>query len=118
LIQDADELLLVQRATVSTVTGDCEWDERAARRVRQDPELQGLTPEGIKELLQDYVANQGGQIQQVPETRPEYSYRRFYYKVIVPVDGFRHGLFTEIVLSDEDPNDPAVRIVNAHEQKR
>ena len=57
-------------------------------------------------------------MQQVPETRPDYSDRRFYYKAVLPVSEFRHGLFVEIVLDDDDAELPAVRLVNAHEQKR
>ena len=114
---DPTELELVRRAIVRRVTGDCEWDDRAARRVRRDRDLRGLTPEGIKALLQDHV-RQGGQVDQLPENRPEYADRRFWYRVIVPVDEFTHGLFVEIVLDDDDPEDPAVRIVNAHEQRR
>jgi hypothetical protein len=54
----------------------------------------------------------------VEETRPEYEDRPFYYKAIIPVPEFRHGLFVEIVLDDDDPDLPTVRLVNAHEQKR
>ncbi len=110
------ELELVRKAIASHTTGDCEWHERAAERALCDPELQGLTPDGIKKLLEDFV-NQGGPIQQVSETRPQYSDRRFYYKVILPLNRFKHGLFVEIILVDDDPKDPAVQIVNAHEQK-
>ncbi len=100
------------------VTGCCEWDEKAARRLRGQPPLPGLTPEGIRDLLYDFVANQGGEVIQMQETRPEYNDRPFFYKVIVPVQGLRHGLFVEIVLDDDDPDVPAVRIVNAHEQRQ
>ena len=39
-------------------------------------------------------------------------------RIIVPVPGFRCGLFVEIVLADDDDEYPAVLIVNAHEQRR
>jgi len=112
------EIELVRRAIVSHTTGDCEWQEKAARRVRSDPDLQGLTPEGIKALLHDYVASEGpAVIDQRTETREEHD-QPFWYRVIVPVPQFKHGLFIEIILVDDDPDDPAVRIVNAHEQRR
>jgi hypothetical protein len=79
--------------------------------------LPGLTPEGIRTLLIDFVAG-GGEVRQVEETREEYRHARFYYKVIVPLDGLRHGLFVEVVLDDDDPKLPSVRIVNTHEQRR
>jgi len=116
---DMDEANLVHGAIISRVTGDCEWDDRAARRVRCDRDLQGLTPEYIRELLRDHVTQHGiGVIDQRPETRSEYSDYRFYYRVIVPVEEFQHGLFVELRLVDDDPDAPAVRIVNAHEQRR
>ena len=77
-----------------------------------------MTPEGIRELLLDHVNNQGGEIVQVEERREEHRDHRFYYKAIVPVPAMRRGLFVEIVLTDEDPEFPAVEIVNAHEQGR
>ena len=117
-MSDPAELALVVTAITCRVTGSCEWDDRAARRVRTDPDLKDFTPDGIKALLEEFVANHGGKLQQVVETRPEYSDRRFYYKAIIPVPEFKSGLFVEIVLDDDDPELPAVRLVNAHEQTR
>lgn len=41
---------------------------------------------------------------------------RFYYKVILPLPELPFGLFVELVLADDDHDDPAVVIVSAHEQ--
>lgn len=116
---DAHELGLVVRAITLglEIGGCCEWQDKAARRVRAKPPNQGLTPEGIKRLLCEFVAGQSGEVQQVAEKRREYLDRRFYYKTIVPVEGFVRGLFIEVVLVDDDPEYPVVAIVNAHEQK-
>lgn len=111
---DPDELALVEKAITCGTTGCCEWDDRAARRLRKAPPGPGLTPEGIKDLLVLYVSA-GGRVIQVVEKRPEYNDRRFYYKAVVPVAGLPRGLFVEIVL-DDDAELPSVRIVNAHEQ--
>jgi hypothetical protein len=118
--KDPDELELVKKAIVLglTTTGCCEWKESAARRVREQPPLSGMTPEGIKSLLCECVANLGGEVVQVEEKRDAYQDYPFYYKAIVPVAGFRKGLFVELVLEDSDPDFPAVLIVNAHEQGR
>ncbi|HEV7222838.1 MAG TPA: hypothetical protein VGN42_09060, partial [Pirellulales bacterium] len=89
-----------------------------ARRVRAKPPCEGLTPEGIKRLLCEFVAVQAGEVRQVAENRSEYGDRRFYYKVVVPVKEFSRGLFIELVLVDDDADYPVVAIVNAHEQKR
>ena len=61
---------------------------------------------------------QEGAVIQVEESRPEYDDRSFYYKAIIPVEGLPHGLFVEIILDDDDPELPSVRIVNAHKQTR
>src|SRR5437868_291649 len=108
-MSDAAELALVIQAIKCGVTGCCEWDDRATRRILADQDLQAFTPDGIRALLQEFVANKGS-IQQVPETRPEYSDRRFYYKAVLSVPEFRHGLFVEIVVDDDDPELPAVRL--------
>src|SRR5262245_54946634 len=109
--KDPAELDLVRLAIRCgcTTTGCCEWDDRAARRFRQSPPLPSLTAEGVKALLTDFVGRMGGEVVQVEETRPEYNDRPFYYKVVIPVDGLRHGLFVEVVLDDDDPDLPAVR---------
>lgn len=114
---DPEELRTVTRAISLglTIGGCCEWNERAARRVRGRPPLPGLTPEGIKLLLCSFVAG-GGEVRQVVEKRKQYPDRR-YYKVIVPVEGFVHGLFVELVPVDNDSEMPVVSIVNAHEQR-
>ena len=95
--------------------GCCEWKDSSARRVRQKPPCEGLTPEGIKELLVQHV-EQKGELSQVREKRDEYADRRFYDKAVVAVPGLVRGLFVEVVLVDDDPDCPAVLIVNAHEQ--
>lgn len=117
--KDPAEHALVILAITCGVTGCCEWDEKAARRFRSGPPLEGLAPAGVRQLLIEHVRDEGpGVVTQVEETRPEYSDRRFYYKVIVPVAELRHGLFVEVVLDDDDPELPTVRIVNSHEQTR
>src|SRR5262249_10569549 len=99
------------------VVGCCEWQEKAARLFRSDPPLSGLTPEGVRDELIDFVGN-GGDVLQVTETRAERNDRPFYYKVILPVHGLRRGLFVEMILIDDDPDVPSVEIVSCHEQGR
>lgn len=115
--RDPTEHALVVKAITCRVSGCCEWDEKSAQIFRYNPPLSNLTPEGVKDELIDHVDN-GGEVVQVDQTRPEYKDRPFYYKVIVPMQGLRHGLFIEIVLDDDDPDLPVVRIVSGHEQRR
>jgi Glu-tRNA(Gln) amidotransferase subunit E-like FAD-binding protein len=55
-MDEATQLALVRKAITSRLGGCCEWEEKAAERVRSDRSLQGLSREEIKELLQDFVA--------------------------------------------------------------
>ena len=112
---DPDELAMVEKAITCGTAGCCEWDEKAARRLRQAPPAPGLTPEGIQQLLIRHVSA-GGLVVQVVEKRPEYNDRAFYYKAIVAIVGLTRGLFVEIVLDDDDVELPSVRLVNAHQQ--
>jgi hypothetical protein len=112
---DPDDVELVRRAILSSTTGDCEWSTSASRRMRSDPSLSGLTEEGVTILLQEYAA-QGGSIDRRTEKRTEYP-QDYWYRVIVPVKQFKHGIFIEIILVDEDPESPAVEIVSVHEQR-
>ena len=112
------ELALVRLALTCGTFGCCVWDDRAARRIRGDRAFKDLTPDNILDFLCAFVANKGGEITQREEKRAEYSDRRFWYRVVVPVPVFPHGLFVEMVLDDDDPEVPVVRLVNAHEQRR
>ncbi len=69
----------------------------------------------------NYVRTQANSVvRQILETREDYRDDfRFYYKVILPVDGFRHGVFVEMRLTgDDDPEYPEVTLFNAHEQRK
>jgi hypothetical protein len=121
LMSDADrELALVVKALQSRVGGCVEWiDDRAARRVREDRNNLGLTPEYIKQQVIDHVCAEGASaIEQRPETRPEYGHRRYWYRVLLPEEGFPRGLFVELELTDDRDEDfPVVSLLNAHPQR-
>ena len=114
-----EEIDLVKNAILmgQTVTGCCEWHERAEKRVQADPDLHDYSPTAIRELTFDFVAA-GGTIQQIKEQRSEYAEFEYYYKLILPVPDFTHGLFVEIRLVDADPDCPSVHLVNAHPQRK
>src|SRR5437879_4311307 len=115
-MNDPAELALVYKALASGLSNCVEWkDTRTSRRIRQDPELKLVSPNVIKEELLAHVAR-GGEIRQIPETRPEYSHYRFYYKAVLQLGGFAKGLFVEFVLSNNDEDCPCVNLVNAHVQ--
>lgn len=113
----ADLHALVLKALTSDLTNCVFWkDDRTMQRVRDDPSLLGLSPACIRKELIDYV-KAGGGVRQVVETREEYLHdHSFYYKAIIPLDGFPQGVFVELVLTDDDPDVPMVALVSAHPQ--
>jgi len=119
-MDEAMQVELVRRAIMSRLGGCCAWDEKAAQRVRSDQSLEGVSPEDINALLRDYVTEHPEAVTARRENRDEYrGVRDFWFRVILPVPEFTHGLFVELVLEDDpDPDIPGVVIVNAHEQKR
>jgi hypothetical protein len=116
---------LVHQAIAAGVFGQIQWDDRADERARSNPDLLGLTPEGIRRLLHEFVCG-GGRVDDRREKRPDWLqanadrptyYRDFWYRAVIPIpDLFQNGLFVEIRLFDDDPQDPWVEIVNAHPQ--
>jgi hypothetical protein len=114
-----EELDLVKKAILlgQTVTGCCEWDDRAFWRVQKDPDLAGLTPSAVRQFTIEFVVA-GGIIRQVEEQRPEYNDFSFYYKVVLSVPEFPHELFVELRLVDPDVDCPTVLLVNAHPQRK
>ena len=60
---------LVHHAIAAGIFGQIQWDERADERARSNPDLQGLTPEGIRRLLHDFVCG-GGRLDERQEARP------------------------------------------------
>ena len=108
---------LVHKAVCSGVFGHIQWKNSAARLMRDDPRMTGLTPEGIRHLLRQFV--QGGNALTVrEETRTEYleedSDNPYWYRALFPVPGLAHGLFVEVKLVEDDEKEPWVEIVSVH----
>ncbi len=106
---------LVHQAIAAGLFGQIQWDDRADERARSNPDLQGLTPEGIRRWLHDFVCG-GGRLDERREARldwleanadrPAY-YRDCWYRAVVPIPGlFQKGLFVEVRLFDDDEEDP------------
>jgi hypothetical protein len=116
---------LVHQAIAAGTFGYIQWDDRANERARSNAALLGLTPEGIRRLLHHFVCG-GGRLDERRETRSDWLeanadrptyYRDLWYRAVMPIpDLFPNGLFVEIRLFDDDPQDPWVEIVNAHPQ--
>jgi hypothetical protein len=100
----------------SYVQGYVEWKSRSAQVARERrADLDGLTPEAIREMAIDFV-NAGGTVVQRKEDRPGWHDYRFSYRIVMPADGFVNGIFVEFALNDDDQDDPTILIVSAHKQ--
>jgi hypothetical protein len=111
---------LVHKAICSGILGHIQWQDSAARRVRNDPDLEGFTPEGIRAELRQFVLD-GHSLDVRQETRAEYLEENpddpCWYRAIIPVSGLPKGLFVEVKLVDDDSEEPWVEIVSAHRQR-
>ena len=56
---------------------------------------------------------EGGVIDQVKETRPEWNIWPYHYDFRLPLAG--RQLYIEAILVDDDPNDPTIEIVSIHD---
>jgi hypothetical protein len=110
---------LVHKAICAGIFGNIEWQSAAYQRVRRDPDMQGLTPEAIRHLLREHVKD-GNALEIREETREEKRLEDpenpYWYRAVIPVAAFSHGLFVEVILLDHDEEEPFVQIVNAHPQ--
>jgi hypothetical protein len=89
-------LALVHQAIAVGIFGQIQWDDRADERARSNPDLRGLTPEGLRRLLHTFVCS-GGALDERQETRSEWLaanadrpayYRDYWYRAVVPVPDF------------------------------
>ena len=74
--------------------------------------LGGLTLRDIARAMHDFLQT-GGVIDQVPETRPEWSAWPYHYDFRLHL-GSRY-VYLETILQDDDPHDPTVHIVSIHD---
>lgn len=111
-LQDPEVFAVIQHALQEGVrfSGYVTWKPRAAEWVRQN--VPNLTLQGMAERLLEYVES-GGEIDQVRETRDEWSEFKFHYDLRVPFGDRR--LYVETVLLSEDPDDPEIQVVNVHD---
>jgi hypothetical protein len=121
-VDDDYELALVKKAFALAgsarpfVTGYVEWKATSADNCRnRAADLDGLTPEELRELAIEFVVN-GGELRQKREDRREHLDYEYTYRIVMPCPGLPTGIFVEFALHDDDPVDPAVLIVSAHRQ--
>jgi hypothetical protein len=110
-----EELALVVKALQSGLGGCVEWHHKEVDRIRQELIPYGLTPESVRQEVIAFVRRKGA-VRQVQEKRDERKDQRvYYYKVVLPLENLKKGLFVEIVLWKADEDYPEVLLVSAHE---
>jgi hypothetical protein len=95
---------------LSHVTGYVQWRKGALERLSRH--LPNVGVRLIHELMQRH-AEGGGKIDQVAETRPEYTGWKFHYDLRLPISGQR--IYIETVFDDcEDLDRCTIYVVNIH----
>src|SRR5438105_3996848 len=116
---DPSRLELVHAAIRAGIYGQIEWKSSAYELVRKDPKMTDFPPARVRALLRDFVL-QGNRLTERTEQRAEKLQDDpddpCWYRAIIPVPEFPKGLFVEVRILDDDPQDPWVQIVSAHEQ--
>jgi hypothetical protein len=91
-------------------TGYITWKRVAREWVEKN--LEGVSTRAIGEEMFRYV-NAGGQIDQVRESRHEWSGFGFHYDFRVSIEG--RLLYIETILVEDDPDDPTLHVVSIHD---
>src|SRR5438128_1091574 len=110
------QLDLVHKAICAGIMCQIEWKDAAAQLVRDDPQLEGFLPAGIRARLRQFVLD-GGVLDVRQETRIEYLAEcpedPFWYRAVLTIPGKSFRLFVEVKLIEGDPEEPWVQIVSA-----
>ncbi len=86
------------------------WKETAQEWVLRH--LQPLTTKQLAQLMHQYVES-GGEIDQVPEQRPEWNIYPFHYDLRLPIGN--RLIYVETILLDDEPDDPTIKVVSIHD---
>ena len=91
-------------------TGCITWKPIARQWLEQN--LEGLTTRFVGEEMFRFFSA-GGEIDQVRETRPEWSEHQFHYDFRIDIGG--RLLYIETILVEDDPDDPTIHVVSIHD---
>jgi hypothetical protein len=91
-------------------TGYVTW--KATARQWVEANLEGWTTRAIAEEMCRH-SDGGGQIDQIRETRPEWTEHRYHYDLRIQIGG--RLIYIETLLVEDDPDDPTVHVVSIHD---
>jgi hypothetical protein len=86
------------------------WKPRVRQWIEQN--MEGWTTRAIAEELFCFFES-GGEIDQIRETRPEWSEHRYHYDLRIGIEG--RLLYVETILMESDPRDPTIHVVSIHD---
>lgn len=86
------------------------WEPLAAEEVRKN--LEGFTTKGVAKVMCEYVEG-GGEIDEVRETRPEWSEHKFHHDLRLRI-GDRLIYIETRLLMEQDIEDSTINVVNVH----
>ncbi len=110
-LQDPVLLARYQQALANRrYTGYVEWKDVAQAWVREH--LNNLPLRALAEQMYNHV-KAGGEIDQVPERRPEWNHYDYHYDLRFTIAG--RNVYVETLLHDEDPDDPTIYVVSIHD---
>lgn len=91
-------------------TGYVTW--KAFARQWAERNLEGWTTRAIAEAIFQHV-DVGGRIDQVRETRPEWTDDAYHYDFRIQIGN--RLIYIETLLVEDDPSDPTVHVVSIHD---
>jgi hypothetical protein len=91
-------------------TGYITWKPIARQWLEQN--LEGFTTRSVGEEMWRFSAA-GGEIDEVHESRPEWSGHRFHYDFRIDIGG--RLLYIETIVVEDDPDDPTIHVVSIHD---
>jgi hypothetical protein len=91
-------------------TGYVTWKPVAREWLEKN--LEGFTTRSIAEDMYRHFAA-GGEIDQVIETREEWSGNRFHYDFRIAIE--ERLIYIETIVIEDDPADPIIHVVSIHD---
>lgn len=113
-MEDPEEHALVVKALTEGLSNCVEWKTKSAELLLEQYDL---NPGYVRrETIRHVRAQKGSAVEQRNEIRGEFrADHRFWYRVILPLEGYPRGFFVEMILTrDDDPDFPVVTLVSAH----
>ena len=92
-------------------SGYVTWTQRAEEWVREN--LPGVTPREVGRLMSEYVRT-GGEIDEVPECRAEWSEHEFHHDLRLQIAGRAVYIETRLLMK-RDIEDSTIHVVNIHD---